>query len=199
MPVPPGVCVRTVRRAIPYQHMTDLPGRRPPASTILFYQTEDGRSRIEVRLDENTVWLSQALLAELFQTSVPNISMHIRNILEEGELRRDSVVKNCLTTAADGKEYEVAFYNLDLILSIGYRVRSHRGTQFRRWATERLREYLVKGFALDDQRLKDGAPLARTISTNCWSAFATSAHLSAASTRRSRISMLSPLIAQSGC
>jgi hypothetical protein len=136
--------------------MKGLPGNRAPDSAILFYQTEDGGSRIEVRLEDNTVWLSQALLAELFQTSVPNISMHIRNILEEGELRRDSVVKNCLTTAADGKEYEVAFYNLDLILSIGYRVRSHRGTQFRRWATERLREYLVKGFTLDDQRLKDG-------------------------------------------
>ena len=125
-------------------------------SQILFYQSEDGSSRIEVRLDEGTVWLTQALIAELYQTTIPNISIHIRNILGEGELEAGSVIKEYLTTAADGKSYRTKYYNLDMILAIGYRVRSHRGTQFRRWATERLREYLIKGFVLDDERLKEG-------------------------------------------
>lgn len=128
-------------------------------SEILIYQAEDGKSRIQVRLEGNTVWLTQALIAELFQTSVPNISMHIKNIFEEGELESKAVVKDYLTTAADGKKYKTFFYNLDMILSIGYRVSSHRGTQFRKWATERLREYLVKGFAMDDERLKEGRNL----------------------------------------
>jgi len=125
-------------------------------SRILFYQSEDGTSRIEVRLEEGTVWLPQVLIAELYQTTKQNISLHIRNIFEEGELQPDSVVKEYLTTAADGKQYRTKYYNLDMILAIGYRVRSHRGTQFRVWATERLREYLVKGFVLDDIRLKEG-------------------------------------------
>lgn len=125
-------------------------------SEILFYQSEDGTSRIEVRLEEGTVWLPQALIAELYQTTKQNISLHIRNIFDEGELQPDSVVKDYLTTAADGKRYHTKFYNLDMILAIGYRVRSHRGTQFRVWATERLRMYLVKGFVLDDIRLKEG-------------------------------------------
>ncbi|MCA9704166.1 MAG: virulence RhuM family protein [Methanolinea sp.] len=125
-------------------------------SGILFYQSEDGTSRIEVRLEEGTVWLPQALIAELYQTTKQNISLHIRNIFDEGELQPDSVVKDYLTTAADGKRYHTKFYNLDMILAIGYRVRSHRGTQFRVWATERLRMYLVKGFVLDDIRLKEG-------------------------------------------
>jgi hypothetical protein len=125
-------------------------------SQILFYQSEDGSSRIEVRLDVGTVWLTQALIAELYQTTKQNASLHIRNILEEGELSEGSVVKEYLTTAADGKSYRTKYYNLDMILAIGYRVRSHRGTQFRRWATERLREYLIKGFVLDDERLKEG-------------------------------------------
>jgi len=124
-------------------------------SRILFYQSEDGTSRIEARLEEGTVWLPQALIAELYQTTKQNISLHIRNIFDEGELQPDSVVKEYLTTAADGKQYRTKFYNLDMILAIGYRVRSHRGTQFRVWATERLREYLVKGFVLDDIRLKE--------------------------------------------
>ena len=137
--------------------MTDhLPEKRPPSSEILFYQTEDGRNRIEVKLEDNTVWLSQSLMAELFQTTKQNISLHIKNIFEEGELDPDSVVKEYLTTAADGKSYSTYYYNLDVIISVGYRVRSHRGTQFRRWATERLREYLVKGFTMDDERLKEG-------------------------------------------
>ena len=134
----------------------DNPGGK---SEILIYQSEDGKSRIQVRLENNTVWLTQALMADLFQTSIPNISMHIRNVFQEHELDSESVVKNYLTTAADGKKYATSFYNLDVILSVGYRVRSHRGTQFRKWATERLREYLVKGFTMDDERLKEGRTL----------------------------------------
>ncbi len=125
-------------------------------SEIIFYQTEDQQTRLEVRLEGETVWLTQAQMAELFQTSVPNISMHIRNVFAEGELQMDSVVKDFLTTAADGKNYQTKHYNLDVIISVGYRVKSHRGTQFRIWATQRLREYIVKGFAMDDERLKKG-------------------------------------------
>jgi hypothetical protein len=128
----------------------------PAASELLFYQTEDGRTRLQVRLENETVWLTQAQMADLFQTSVPNVSMHIRNIFSEGELQKESVIKDFLTTAADGKNYGVAYFNLDVIISVGYRVKSHRGTQFRIWATQRLREYIVKGFALDDERLKRG-------------------------------------------
>ena len=129
------------------------------ASRILFYQAEDGTSRIEVRLDEGTVWLPQVLIAELFQTTKQNISFHIRNIFEEGELQSESTVKEYLTVQTEGQrsvQRRVAYYNLDMILAIGYRVRSHRGTQFRVWATGHLREYLVKGFVLDDIRLKEG-------------------------------------------
>ncbi len=124
-------------------------------SELILYQTEDGRTRIQCRFENENVWLTQALIAELFQTSVPNISMHIRNVLKEGELRADSVVKDFLTTAADGKNYRTRHYNLDVILAVGYRVRSHRGTQFRQWATGRLGEYLLKGFTMDDERLKN--------------------------------------------
>ncbi len=134
----------------------DQPGGK---SEILIYQSEDGQSRIQVRLDGNTVWLTQTLMAELFQTTKQNISLHIINVFNEGELDSKSVVKEYLTTAADGKKYGTSFYNLDVILSVGYRVRSHRGTQFRKWATERLREYLVKGFTMDDERLKEGRTL----------------------------------------
>jgi hypothetical protein len=133
-----------------------LPERRAASSEILFYQTEDGGSRIEVRLEDETVWLTQAAMAELFQTTKQNISLHIKNIFEEGELDPDSVVKEYLTTAADRKSYSTYYYNLDVIISLGYRVQSRRGTQFRRWATERLRDYLVKGFTMDDVRLKEG-------------------------------------------
>lgn len=133
-----------------------LPEKRATSSEILFYQTEDGRNRIEVRLEDNTVWLSQSLMTELFQTTKQNISLHIKNIFEEGELDPDSVVKEYLTTAADRKSYSTYYYNLDVVISVGYRVKSHRGTQFRKWATERLREYLVKGFTMDDERLKEG-------------------------------------------
>ncbi|MGD9491640.1 MAG: virulence RhuM family protein [Methanoregulaceae archaeon] len=128
-------------------------------SEILFYQSEDGTSRIEVRLEEGTVWLPQALIAELYQTTKQNISLHIRNIFDEGELQPEATVKEYLTVQQEGPravQRKVAYYNLDMILAIGYRVRSHRGTQFRVWATERLRMYLVKGFVLDDIRLKEG-------------------------------------------
>lgn len=125
-----------------------------PQSQFLLYQTSDGQTRLEVRLENETVWLSQNQMAELFQTTKQNVSLHIRNIFKEGELPEGSVVKEYLTTAADGKNYKTSFYNLDVIISVGYRVKSHRGTQFRIWATQRLREYIVKGFALDDERLK---------------------------------------------
>ena len=132
----------------------DLPEDALTVGEILLYQTEDGLSRIEVRLEDETVWLTQSLMAELFQTTKQNISLHIRNIFDEQELPEDSVVKDSLTTAADGKNYRTSFYNLDVIISVGYRVKSQRGTQFRIWATQRLREYLIKGFTMDDERLK---------------------------------------------
>lgn len=130
-------------------------GLRTPDPGVLIYQSADQGTRIDVRIDGDTVWLSQAQLAELFQTSKPNVSMHVKKIFEENELRESSVVKEYLTTAQDGKSYQMKFYNLDVIISVGYRVRSHRGTQFRIWATERLREYIIKGFSLDDERLKN--------------------------------------------
>jgi hypothetical protein len=127
-----------------------------PHSEILIYQSPDGKTRIDVTLSEDTVWLSQSQMAELFQTTKQNVSLHIKNIFDESELRDNSVVKEYLTTALDGKRYLTKFYNLDVIISVGYRVKSHRGTQFRIWATRRLREYIVKGFTLDDERLKEG-------------------------------------------
>ena len=126
----------------------------PAKSELILYQTEDGKTKVEVRLQDETVWLSQKLMAELFQTSVPNINIHINNIFEEGELADDSVIKDFLITATDGKKYQTKFFNLDVIISVGYRVKSLRGTQFRIWATQRLREYIIKGFTLDDDRLK---------------------------------------------
>jgi hypothetical protein len=137
--------------------MSDTPVPKPLIrSHILFYQAEDGTSRIEVRLEEGTVWLTQALIAELYQTTKQNVSLHIRHIFNDRELEERSVVKEYLTTASDGKKYRTKFFNLDMIPAIGYRVRSHHGTQFRRWATERLREYRIKGFVLDDERIKEG-------------------------------------------
>ena len=124
-------------------------------SGLVLYQTEDGRTRLEVRLKGETVWLSLNQLAELFQRDKSVISKHLKNVFEEGELIPDSVVANFATTAADGKTYQVDYYNLEAIIAVGYRVKSHRGTQFRIWATQRLREYIVKGFTLDDERLID--------------------------------------------
>ena len=126
----------------------------PVQSRLLLYQTEDGQTRIQVRLENETVWLTQKLMAELFQKDVRTINEHIRNIFEEGELLPESVIRKFRITAADGKAYETNHYNLDVIISVGYRVKSHRGTQFRIWATQRLREYIIKGFTLDDERLK---------------------------------------------
>ncbi len=130
----------------------------PPApfgGEFLLYQTEDGQTRVECRFSEESLWLHQAGMAELFQTTKQNIAKHLKAIFAEGELASDSVVNYWLTTAADGKRYQVAYYNLSAILAVGYRVRSLRGTQFRRWATERLRELLVQGFTMDDERLKN--------------------------------------------
>ena len=124
-------------------------------SEILFYATEGGTSKIEVRLENETVWLTQMQMVELFQTTKQNISLHIRNIFTEGELQENSVVKDYLTTATDGKNYRTNHYNLDVIISVGYRVKSHRGTQFRIWATQQLKEYIIKGFVLNDERLKE--------------------------------------------
>jgi len=121
---------------------------------LILYQTEDGHTKIEVRLEDETVWLSQQLMTDLFQTTKQNISLHLKNVFEEGELPEKRVVKEYLTTAADGKNYRTKFYNLEAIVAVGYRVKSHRGTQFRKWATERLNEYIVKGFTMDDERLK---------------------------------------------
>jgi hypothetical protein len=126
----------------------------PRAAEFLLYQTEDGRTRIEVRLEGETAWLSLGQMAELFQRDKSVISRHLKNVFDEGELRRESVVAEYATTAADGKTYQVEYFNLDVVISVGYRVKSHRGTQFRIWATQRLREYIVKGFTLDDERLK---------------------------------------------
>lgn len=121
---------------------------------IVIYQTLDGQTKIDVKMENETVWLTQLQMAELFQTSKQNISLHISNAFKEGELVENAVVKDSLTTAADGKNYQTKFYNLDVIISVGYRVKSLRGTQFRRWALELLREYLIKGFTMNDAFFK---------------------------------------------
>ena len=124
-------------------------------SEILIYQMEDGHTKIDVKFEDETVWLTQAQLCELYQTSKSNISEHIKHIFEEGELEETSVVRKFRTTAADGKKYNTTHYNLDMIISLGYRVKSKIATNFRRWATERLKEYMIKGFTMDDERLKN--------------------------------------------
>ena len=128
---------------------------QPDKGQIILYQTQDGESKIEVTLANETVWLSADQMAELFQRNKSTISRHIKNVFEEGELQQKSVVAFFVTTASDGKKYEVTFYNLDMIISIGYRVKSYRGVQFRIWATQTLKEYLIKGFALNDELLKN--------------------------------------------
>jgi toxin-antitoxin system, toxin component, fic family len=125
-----------------------------PTDSLLLYQSEDGKVKIDVRFEGETVWLSLDQMATLFARDKSTISRHLKNIFEEGELARQSVVANYATTASDGKIYQVDFYNLDVILAVGYRVKSQQGTLFRQWATLRLREYVVKGFTLDDERLK---------------------------------------------
>lgn len=130
------------------------------SQNIIIYNTSDGKASVVLYAKDGDIWMNQNQLAELFATSVPNISMHISNILEDGELEQNSVIKNYLTTASDNKEYNVTFYSLDMILSVGFRVRSKRGTQFRIWANKNLKEYMIKGVLMDDARLKnpDGRP-----------------------------------------
>ena len=127
---------------------------------LILYTTDDGKSQIQLRADLGTVWLTQLEMAELFDATKQNISLHLKNLLADGELDANSVVKESLTTASDTKNYRTQLYNLDAILAVGYRVRSPRGVQFRRWASTVLKEYLVKGFVMDDERLKnpDGRP-----------------------------------------
>lgn len=129
-------------------------------NNIIIYNTADGKASVSLMTKDGNVWMNQNQLAELFDTSVPNISMHISNILKDNELNSDLVIKNYLTTAQDGKNYDVTFYSLDMILAIGFRVRSKRGTQFRIWANRNLKSYMIKGFVMDDERLKnpDGRP-----------------------------------------
>ena len=125
-------------------------------SEIIIYQSQDGQTKVDVRIDGDTVWLSLNQIAELFQRDKSVISRHIKNVFEEGELEQNSVVAKNATTAADGKVYQVDYFNLDVIISVGYRVKSQQGTQFRIWATKRLKEFIIKGFTLDDERLKNG-------------------------------------------
>ena len=126
-----------------------------PVGNLVIYQTDDGRAQVECRLVDETIWLSQALMGELFDRSKKTISEHLQNLFEEGELDPGSVVRNFRTTAADGKSYDVAHYNLEAILAVGFRIKSSRGTQFRRWANTQLRELIVKGFVMNDERLKN--------------------------------------------
>ena len=126
----------------------------PPRGEIIIYQSENGNTKIDVRMENDTVWLTQAQLVELYQTTKSNISEHIKHIFDDGELNESSVVRKFRTTASDGKAYNMKYYNLDMIISLGYRIRSITATQFRIWATERLKEYMLKGFAMDDERLK---------------------------------------------
>ena len=127
-------------------------------SQIIIYQTEGGQTKIEVRLENETVWLTQRLMAELFQTTIPNINLHLKNIYKEKELKEFSTIKDFLIVQKEGGrqvERKQKYYNLDAIISIGYRIKSHVATRFRQWATQRLREYIIKGFVLDDERLKN--------------------------------------------
>ncbi|RPI72986.1 MAG: hydroxyacid dehydrogenase, partial [Desulfobacteraceae bacterium] len=132
--------------------------KNPPRSEMILYQTEDGRTRIQCRLENDTIWLTQSLIAELFQKDVRTINEHIVNIYDEGELSREATIRKFRIVRTEGKREvarEIEHYSLPIILAVGYRVRSHRGTQFRQWATARLTEYLVKGFTIDDERLKN--------------------------------------------
>lgn len=122
---------------------------------LILYRTEDGQAEIQLRAEGDTLWLTQSEMAELFDTSKQNVSLHVRNILKDGELHEAAVIKKSLTTAVDGKNYRVKWYGLPMILAVGYRVRSPRGTQFRQWATAHLEEYLLKGFVMGDERLKE--------------------------------------------
>jgi hypothetical protein len=136
--------------------MTDTP--ESSSSQIVIYQTEDGNTRLEVRLEQETVWLTQKMMAELFQVSVPTINEHVKNVYREAELMPEATIRKFRIVQKEGQRTigrMVDFYNLDMIISVGYRVKSHIATRFRQWATQRLREYIVKGFVLDDERLKN--------------------------------------------
>jgi hypothetical protein len=135
--------------------MSDQPGSN---GELILYQSDDGMTRVQLRALDGTVWLTQIEIADLFATTKQNVSLHLKNLLANGELEPQAVVKESLTTAADGKAYLTKLYNLEAILAIGYRVRSVRGTQFRQWATTRLRDYLIKGFVIDERRLSDPGP-----------------------------------------
>ena len=137
--------------------MTKKKSLVPATGEFLLYTTADGRIRIETRMQGETVWLNQKQLSELFQTSVPNINMHIKNIFDEGELSPEATIQDFLTVRREGSrevQRNLTCYNLDMIISVGYRIKSHVATHFRQWATQRLREYIIKGFAMDDERLK---------------------------------------------
>jgi len=140
--------------------MTGIGRNQKMDTPVLLYVAEDGKTEIEVSLDGETVWLSQAQMAELFQKDVRTISEHIGNVYEEGELEKDSTIRNFRIVQKEGNRAvsrDIEHYNLDVIISVGYRVKSHRGTQFRMWATQKLQEYIVKGFVMDDERLSEGA------------------------------------------
>lgn len=141
--------------------MTNKKTDNQDRSQILLYQTEDGKTKVQVKMDGETVWLSQKQMGELFDCSSDNIGLHLKNIFKSSELTEKSVTEDFSVTASDGKTYQVKHYNLDAVISVGYRVNSLRGTQFRIWATQRLREYIVKGFTLDDERLKQGGGRSR--------------------------------------
>ncbi|MDQ1266752.1 MAG: hypothetical protein QG635_1904 [Bacteroidota bacterium] len=123
-------------------------------NNIVIFKSADNQVEIQVTLENETVWLNRQQLSDLFERDIKTIGKHINNIFSDGELEQNSVVAKFATTAADGKTYQVDYYNLDVIISVGYRVKSLRGTQFRQWATQRLREYIIKGFTMDDERLK---------------------------------------------
>ncbi len=135
--------------------MSKLMANQPNEQNLIIYHTADGQAAVSLYARDGNVWMNQSQLAELFATSKQNISLHINNILKENELQSNSVIKDYLTTAADGKDYSVTFYALDMILAIGFRVRSSRGTEFRKWANTHLKQYLIKGFVMDDERLKN--------------------------------------------
>ena len=125
------------------------------SENIILFKTDDGQIKLDVKFEDETVWLTQAQMVELYQSSKANVSEHIKHIFADGELSENSVVRKFRTTAADGKNYETTFYNLDMIISLGYRIKSLTATKFRIWATQRLKEYIIKGFTLDDDRLKE--------------------------------------------
>ena len=138
-----------------------MPNKKINDSKIIIYNSKDGEAKLEVRLENETVWLSQKQMAALFDCSTDNISLHLKNIFKEAELSENSVAEEYSVTASDGKNYKVKHYNLDAIISVGYRINSSRGTQFRIWATQKLKEYVIKGFVMDDERLKQGGKRAR--------------------------------------